>query len=159
MRPTQDELLATLRHSLNQTLVPALEDRWARYVATAMDLVLQHLQLRVTAEEETLSSDGADMAGVLAGLARRAADAGRSAEGAGDDAAASAWEELAAATVGPREPIWTTLESLTAHHEELRERVVGCCTGSTPPRRPWARPPRSRCARRCTCWCGARPTG
>lgn len=124
MRPTQEELLATLRTSLNDTLVPAIDDRWARYVATAMDLVLQHLSLRVTGELDTLTDDSADMASVLAGLAQRAADAGRTAEQAGDHDAAAAWEALALIAVQTQAPTETTLTPLTRQHEHLRATVV-----------------------------------
>jgi hypothetical protein len=124
VRPTQEELLATLRVSLNDTLVPAIEDRWARYVATAMDLVLQHLSLRVTGEHATLSEDGADMAAVLAGLTRRAADAGRAAEQAGRHDAAAAWESLALIAGRTPRPAGTTLAAQTRHHEQQRATVV-----------------------------------
>ena len=68
MRPDPDELLASLRVSLTETIVPALEDRWARYVATAMDLVLQHLQLRQAGELDALTADNVDLAQTLAAI-------------------------------------------------------------------------------------------
>ena len=68
MRPDPDELLASLRVSLTETIVPALEDRWARYVATAMDLVLQHLQLRQAGELDAVTADNADLAQTLAAI-------------------------------------------------------------------------------------------
>jgi hypothetical protein len=73
VRPEPGELLQSLRVSLTETIVPALEDRWARYVAAAMDLVLQHLQLRLAGEVNALTVDNADIAQTLAGLAAAAA--------------------------------------------------------------------------------------
>jgi hypothetical protein len=125
VRPTQEELLATLRTSLNDTLVPAIEDRWARYVATAMDLVLQHLALRVTGEAASLADDSADMVAVLAGVADRSATAGRAAEQAGDADCARAWETLATIATPTIRDNDTSLASLTRQHEELRAAVVG----------------------------------
>lgn len=66
--------------SLNDTVAPAVTDRWARYVAAAMDLVLQHLQLRLAGELDAIGADNADMALSLATLAasttnKRLADA------------------------------------------------------------------------------------
>ena len=69
MRPDHDQLLQSLRVSLNDTVAPAVTDRWARYVATAMDLVLQHLQLRLAGESDAIGADNADMALSLAELA------------------------------------------------------------------------------------------
>jgi hypothetical protein len=124
VRPTQEELLATLRTSLNDTLVPAIEDRWARYVATAMDLVLQHLALRVVGEADTLAEDSADMAQTLAAVANRAATAGRAAEGQGDPAGAAAWEELARTATASTAPAAGPLPAATAANEGLRADVV-----------------------------------
>lgn len=124
VRPTQEELLATLRASLNDTLVPAINDRWAGYVATAMDLVLQHLSLRVTGEAESLTTDSADMAAVLAGVAQKAVNAGRAAEQADDVDEARAWETLAGLTSRTVRPVDDSLRSLTLQHEELRGAVV-----------------------------------
>lgn len=73
VRPDPDQLLQSLRVSLNETVAPAITDRWARYVASAMDLVLQHLQLRLAGELEMLGADNADMAESLAGIASAAA--------------------------------------------------------------------------------------
>jgi di/tripeptidase len=125
VRPTQEQLLATLRTSLNDTLVPAIEDRWARYVATAMDLVLQHLALRVTGEAASLADDSADMVAVLAGVADRSATAGRAAEQAGDADGARAWETLATTATPTITDNDTSLASQTRQHEELRAAVVG----------------------------------
>lgn len=119
MRPAQLDLLATLRTSLNDTLLPTIEDRWARYVANAMDLVLQHLELRLAGEADALAEDSADMAGTLAELVDAAARAAR-AEAAPD---ASQWTELAdlVPAVTERGP---SLAEATTGNERLRDAVV-----------------------------------
>jgi hypothetical protein len=124
VRPSPEELIATLRASLNDTLVPAIEDRWARYVATAMDVVLQHLALRVAGEADILAEDSVDMAHTLAAVADRAASAGRAAEDRGDAAVATTWEELARIASGPTELLNGPLATATAANERLRADVV-----------------------------------
>ncbi|WP_208876705.1 hypothetical protein [Streptomyces armeniacus] len=119
MRPSPSELLASIRLSLNGTLLPHVEDRWARYTGNAMDLVLRHLELRLAGEPDALAEDSADMAVVLASIGSRAAALG--AESAADDG-----------------PDWAALAGLlpdagggadgtggaTARNEELRAGVV-----------------------------------
>lgn len=73
VRPDSHQLLQSLRVSLNETVAPAVTDRWAKYVATAMDLVLQHLQLRLAGEFDALGADNADMAETLTRLVSAAA--------------------------------------------------------------------------------------
>lgn len=111
MRPAPLDLLATLRTSLNDTLLPTIEDRWARYVANAMDLVLQHLELRLAGELDSLAEDSADMAETLAGVVQRAAAAG------------PGWEGLGA-LVPEAGTAPSPLEEATAHNERLRGVVV-----------------------------------
>jgi hypothetical protein len=122
MRPSSDELLASLRYSLTATILPKVEDRWARYVATAMDLVLEHLQLRLAGEGSSLTEDSADMAAVLAGIADTVAVMG----GEGDDSrrelAASLGELLPAP--GATTPAADDLAGRTAQNERLRAVVV-----------------------------------
>ena len=112
MRPAPLDLLATLRTSLNDTLLPAIEDRWARYVANAMDLVLQHLELRLAGELDALTEDSADMAATLADVVQRAAAAG------------AGWEGLGA-LVPQAGTAPSPLAESTAHNERLRGVVVG----------------------------------
>lgn len=111
MRPAPIDLLATLRTSLNDTLLPAIEDRWARYVANAMDLVLQHLELRLAGELDALAEDSADMAATLTQVVRLAAAAGRGWEGLG-------------AIVPEAGTAPSPLAEATAHNERLRAVVV-----------------------------------
>ena len=118
MRPTQPDLLATLRTSLNDTLLPKIEDRWARYVANAMDLVLQHLQLRVVGEFDALAEDSADMASTLAEVVQGAAAAA-----AADTSAVGRWSELAD-LVPAASSLGTSLPETTDRNEQLRAAVV-----------------------------------
>ncbi|MFB7222742.1 hypothetical protein [Streptomyces sp. NPDC056227] len=121
MRPSPDQLLASLRLSLNETLLPKVEDRWARYVGTAMDLVIQHLQLRLAGEMDALDEDSADMAAVLAAIGGRAAALGAQTEGT----AGSRWAELAELLPSPADGAHDhDLGDATARNERLRGAVV-----------------------------------
>ncbi len=111
MRPAPLDLLATLRTSLNDTLLPAIEDRWARYVANAMDLVLQHLELRLAGELDALAEDSADMATTLARVVQRTAAAGPT------------WEGIDA-IVPEAGSAPSPLAEATEHNERLRSIVV-----------------------------------
>lgn len=109
MRPSSEQLLASLRLSLNETVKPAVTDRWARYVASAMDLMLQHLQLRLAGEDDALRADNADMSRVLADVAATAVSRGES----------DRWGALIDVLTGPMPADGLEL------NEALRERVVG----------------------------------
>jgi hypothetical protein len=122
MRPSSDELLASLRYSLSATIMPKVEDRWARYVGTAMDLLLEHLQLRLSGETSSLTEDSADMAAVLAGIADTVADMGREGDDARRELATSLGELLPGPGVGG--PAAEGLPGLTAQNERLRAVVV-----------------------------------
>jgi len=65
MRPSPEELLTSARHSLRAVVIPAIDDKWARYVASAVELVLEHVQLRIEQEPALLRADNADMLGLL----------------------------------------------------------------------------------------------
>jgi hypothetical protein len=120
VRPSPDDLLDSLRLSLNESLLPKVEDRWARYVGTAMDLVLQHLKLRLAAEGDALAEDSADMLAVLAAIGGRAAAlAERSGQGC-----RPRWEELAEIVAGAAGRDGDRSEDATARNEELRGVVV-----------------------------------
>lgn len=120
MRPSPDELLASLRLTLNETLLPKIEDRWARYSGTAMDLVLQHLQLRLAGETDALDADSADMIAILAAIGSRAAALGAE---SGEDG--PRWGELADLALSPApEQATRDLGDATARNEELRGSVV-----------------------------------
>lgn len=120
MRPSPDELLDSLRLSLNETLLPKVEDRWARYVGTAMDLVLQHLKLRLAQEGGVLEEDSADMLASLAALGTRAVTlAERSTDNGGPR-----WEELAELISDAADPKTRGVHDPTARNEELRSAVI-----------------------------------
>lgn len=120
MRPTAEELLASLRLSLNDTVLPKVEDRWARYVGTAMDLVLQHLQLRMAGELDTMAADSLDMADTLAAVAGRAVRQGEEG-GPGGDRWVALLQRLG--TVPP-EAATQRLDEAVARNEALRGQVV-----------------------------------
>lgn len=119
MRPSQEDMLETVRISLRDTVLPAVEDRWARYVAQAMDLVLQHVQLRVTGEVDALVEDNADMVGTLAEITATAAAAGSRA--AGEEA--ELWAALA--MLAPKAAGDSArLVAATELNEQLRARTI-----------------------------------
>jgi hypothetical protein len=68
MRPTQTELLETVRHSLREVVLPAVDDDWARYVAKCMDKLLVAVQVRMEKELAHLAHDTAETAGLMARL-------------------------------------------------------------------------------------------
>ncbi len=61
MRPYPDELLRSVRHSLREVVIPAIEEPWPRYVAKAMEKLLEHLELRALHEERLLAEDNAEL--------------------------------------------------------------------------------------------------
>lgn len=71
MRPYPDELLRSVRHSLREVVIPAIEEPWPRYVAKAMEKLLEHLELRALHEERLLVEDSAELDELLGGLAQR----------------------------------------------------------------------------------------
>jgi hypothetical protein len=122
VRPDPSQLLQSLRVSLAETVVPAIEDRWARYAAAAMDLVLQHLQLRLAGELGAVTADNADMAQTLATIATDVAAAAEGSPGAYAQIS-SAFRSLPA----PQPAADLTagdLAAVTATNERLRADVV-----------------------------------
>ncbi|MFV0463068.1 MAG: hypothetical protein ACK5MP_07750 [Nostocoides sp.] len=119
MRPTTDQLLASLQSSLADMVVPHVEDRWARYVCNAMDLVLEHLRRRAELEGPALAADDADMRSVLASLAALTGEQ-QTPSTAGSD-----WADLATVVsceVPP--PADDTLAAETATNEQLRSQII-----------------------------------
>jgi hypothetical protein len=57
MRPYPDELLRSLRESMREVVIPAIEEPWPRYVAKAIEKLLEHLELRALHEDQFLSED------------------------------------------------------------------------------------------------------
>ncbi|HLN05383.1 MAG TPA: hypothetical protein VK217_03830 [Acidimicrobiales bacterium] len=89
MRPYPDELLRSLRHSLREVVIPAIEEPWPRYVAKAMEKLLEHLELRALHEERLLAEDITELDEVLGSLAESFADPSLA-----SSAALSAWRAL-----------------------------------------------------------------
>ena len=69
MRPYPDELLRSMRRSLNEVIIPNLADDWARYVAKGMEKIIVHLELRLLHEPTFLVQDTDELKELLAGLA------------------------------------------------------------------------------------------
>lgn len=80
MRPTAHELLESVRHSLREEVLPAVEDEWARYVAKCADKLLVAVQVRLALELEHLVVDTAETAALLAEVRARLPDAPELAE-------------------------------------------------------------------------------
>ena len=78
MRPYGDELLAQMRESLANVVTPSVSEDWPRYVAKAMELLLEHLELRWKHELTFLAEDTVDMR-ELFGTMRKELGAGASA--------------------------------------------------------------------------------
>ncbi|MFD7407819.1 hypothetical protein ACFV7R_35340 [Streptomyces sp. NPDC059866] len=106
---------------MNDTILPKVEDRWARYVGTAMDLVIQHLRLRLAGELDALDEDSADMSVVLAGIGSRAAALGARSDGT----PGLRWAELAELLPASADGAGGhDLGDATARNERLRSSVV-----------------------------------
>jgi preprotein translocase subunit SecA len=71
MRPYPDEILRSMRHSLDEVIIPAVDDAWARYVAKAMAKMLEHLELRWLHEADLLVEDTRDLHDLFQSLERR----------------------------------------------------------------------------------------
>ena len=89
MRPYPAELLRSLRHSLREVVIPAIEEPWPRYVAKAMEKLLEHLELRALHEERLLAEDITELDEVLGALAESFAHAPLA-----SSVALSAWRSL-----------------------------------------------------------------
>lgn len=111
MRPSPDELITSLRRSLTAVVLPSIEDRWARYVATSMDLLLEHLSLRLTRGPELEAQDSADMTATLLRLG-------------------SAHPTVADLVLADEPPaaVVSDPEHALAHNEALRAKVVRIIT-------------------------------
>jgi hypothetical protein len=68
VRPYPDDILRSMRHSVDTYLVPNLTDRWALYVARSMKRMLVHLERRFDLEGDLLVEDSRDLQRLLAGL-------------------------------------------------------------------------------------------
>ena len=68
MRPYGDELLARMRESLTDVVIPSVADDWPRYVARAMEALLEHLELRWKHELTFLAEDTVDIRELFDGM-------------------------------------------------------------------------------------------
>ena len=100
MRPTSDELIAGMRHVLEDVLIPELESDWANAMGAQMALMLRHLEGRAEREPRLLAEENARLATALA----RANDV------LGERAVAV-----------PAEPAEASLEAMRERNEALRE--------------------------------------
>jgi hypothetical protein len=75
MRPYPPELLRSINQSLNEVIIPNLADDWARYVARAMEKIVDHLERRWEHELEFLAVDTTELDELLREL-RPALDEG-----------------------------------------------------------------------------------
>lgn len=102
MRPTSDELIAGMRHVLEDVLMPELESDWANAMGAQMALMLRHLEGRAEREPRLLAEENARLAAALA----RANDV------LGERAVAV-----------PDEPAEASLEALRERNAALREAI------------------------------------
>ncbi len=65
MKPYPDQILRSIRYSLETVIIPQLADRWARYEAKTMDKMLEHLELRWHHEAKLLLEDSRDITGLF----------------------------------------------------------------------------------------------
>jgi hypothetical protein len=68
MRPYPDEILRSMRFSVDTYLLPNLTDKWALYVARSMKRMLVHLERRFDLEGDLLVEDSRDLQQLLARL-------------------------------------------------------------------------------------------
>ncbi|MCZ7527170.1 MAG: hypothetical protein M5U14_12780 [Acidimicrobiia bacterium] len=122
MRPYPDEILRSMRDTLDQSIIPNLRDQWAVYAAKVMDKMMEHLEIRWRREAPLLAEDTEDLLGVLSGLR----DALGGPALAGHDGLAGLRGRVdagvAEAVDRPADP--TSIVSLTEHNEALRRLVV-----------------------------------
>lgn len=102
MRPTSDELIAGMRHVLEDVLMPELESDWANAMGAQMALMLRHVEGRAEREPRLLAAENARLAAALA----RANDV------LGERAVAA-----------PDEPAEASLEALRERNAALREAI------------------------------------
>jgi hypothetical protein len=69
VRPTQEQLLRSVRESLSDVVIPNVDDSWARYVAKGMEKILLHLEQRAAHEHEFLVRDTIELRALFTALA------------------------------------------------------------------------------------------
>ncbi len=103
VRPTSDELIAGMRHVLEDVLIPELQSDWAQAMGTQMALMLEHLEGRTEREPAFLAAENGKLEGALA----------------------TANEALGERAVGvPERPAGAGLEELRGYNGALREAIT-----------------------------------
>ncbi len=69
MKPLPEQILHSIRYSLETVIIPQLDDRWARYEAKTIGKMLEHLELRWKHETTLLLEGSRDLADVFEKLA------------------------------------------------------------------------------------------
>ena len=122
MRPTSQDMIRSIEHSLDSYIAPDLEAPLAVSAAAGMRSLLRHLAVRIEAEPELLHQDSADKRAVMGVVAERLS-------GHKVAMADSTFRELvgdlrAAATGSAREVgEFPSLASVSAENVELKELV------------------------------------
>jgi len=111
VRPSVEELIESCRHSLREVIVPDLSDEWAKYVARAMDRVLDHLAVRWELEGKLLAEDSAELRALFPEL---------EAAVAGSAPLRPAAAELSAASAEPALGAPISVSALAEENERLR---------------------------------------
>jgi hypothetical protein len=68
MRPSAEQVIRSMRHSLREDVIPRIEDPWARYVAKSLDHMLVHLAARWADEGRFLVEDSTELLALLGTL-------------------------------------------------------------------------------------------
>jgi hypothetical protein len=112
MRPTPDQILASMSHTLTEHVIPYLQDDYATYVAKVMRHVIAHLRVRDRLEGEQLATENRELIALLRGL-----------ETAPPGIAALAADAVADLT--DADTTYTPVARLAARNARLRTALVG----------------------------------
>lgn len=121
MKPYPDQILRSIRYSLDTVIIPQLTDGWARYEARTMDKMLEHLELRWRHEARLLLEDSHDLQGLFAELAGQLESVTADSEAARDLAAEMRTAVEAGVGLPGRVP---GVEELTERNDAYRALLV-----------------------------------
>jgi hypothetical protein len=65
MMPTTQQMLAAVQRALAEHVAPQIDDQWAQSALRSVDVILNHLQVRVPAEGPMLHEDSRDLVALL----------------------------------------------------------------------------------------------
>lgn len=71
MMPTTQQMLAAVQLALKEHVAPKVDDEWAQSALRSVDVILNHLQVRVPVEGPLLHEDTLELATLLAGAKDR----------------------------------------------------------------------------------------